>query len=163
MARAMSSAARSVALLASLESSALQDCHQPQTSLGSLDRKQRKVPLLRDQNWGKDCQIALLAILAHKRYVSTRSEPTAFGAGEVNLQPTELQIRDIIKSHPVVMFSKTFCPFCFKAKAAFAAEGVQVKVTIDTEMNMSNYVMGCHRGLLNTCTVRKDTRLQLHQ
>mmetsp|Transcript_11007 Transcript_11007/g.19947 ORF Transcript_11007/g.19947 Transcript_11007/m.19947 type:complete len:226 (+) Transcript_11007:93-770(+) len=40
----------------------------------------------------------------------------------------ELQIREIIESHPVVMFSKTFCPFCFKAKAAFAAEGADVKV-----------------------------------
>mmetsp|Transcript_12849 Transcript_12849/g.28987 ORF Transcript_12849/g.28987 Transcript_12849/m.28987 type:complete len:227 (-) Transcript_12849:56-736(-) len=50
------------------------------------------------------------------------------GDGSAASSSVELQIRDIIKSHPVVMFSKTFCPFCFKAKAAFAAEGVQVKV-----------------------------------
>eukprot|EP00403_Amphidinium_massartii_P002955 CAMPEP_0178373550 /NCGR_PEP_ID=MMETSP0689_2-20121128/1919_1 /TAXON_ID=160604 /ORGANISM="Amphidinium massartii, Strain CS-259" /LENGTH=180 /DNA_ID=CAMNT_0019993493 /DNA_START=58 /DNA_END=597 /DNA_ORIENTATION=- len=41
---------------------------------------------------------------------------------------TEQQIRDIVSSNTVVVFSKSYCPFCFMAKTALMAEGVDFKV-----------------------------------
>ena len=46
---------------------------------------------------------------------------------QTSTQDEQAQINKIIKSFDVVMFSKSWCPFCTKAKKLFEKGGVQCK------------------------------------
>jgi len=55
-------------------------------------------------------------------------------AGKV---PAQERVRNFIKSNRVAVFSKTWCPFCAKAKAALTKEGVKFEALELDEMQLS--------------------------
>ncbi len=55
----------------------------------------------------------------------------------VDCDPTKKEcISHLIKSHPVVVFSKSWCPYCRKAREALAAAGIPEPFVIDLTDNL---------------------------
>jgi glutaredoxin len=44
------------------------------------------------------------------------------------MQSLKTQLQDLIKSTPVLVFSKTYCPYCIEAKNIFNKANVQYQV-----------------------------------
>lgn len=51
------------------------------------------------------------------------------GTGSVDMNCREANfVKSTVETNPVVVFSKTYCPYCRTAKSIFGAMGVQMKV-----------------------------------
>lgn len=49
----------------------------------------------------------------------------------------EVLVKDMIKNNPVIVFSKSYCPFCTMAKQALKNAGLKEVIDFDSVENFS--------------------------